>query len=263
VAGSRSRGPVAPVRAIFHDIVPAQKRDVPNWMRKGSGSGSASSMPPTSAAALLHADQTKVAPSKNDNAQPYSPPAHQPHASDVGGAPEPGDPLLDARMQSASLADEASESWIPGAAQEDPKPVLMEALAELRAAIVDLAHSKAQMLRTLEPELLTLTRLIAERVLEGHLPSDNTLPHRLVQEGLRCLDHQGEISVTLGPGFAAHTDELEAELKRDGVVCEVTVLEHLALYACQIRTQLGSVDESVETRLDKILESISDEDDAT
>ena len=260
MAGSRSGGPVAPVRAIFHDVVPAQKRDVPDWMKKG-GLGSASSMPPGSAAALL--EQPSRARTENDNADFIAepPPARTRVSGPSLHGESPSDPLLEARIKNASLAAEVSESWTPPPTHEDPVPQTEEAMTELRTAISALAAQQSALLGQLEPQILALTRLVAERVIENQIPGDDQLPIRLVKEGLKTLDHGGAVTVILGPGFSAQAPRLEEELTRDGIECDIQVHDHLALYACQVRTELGVVDESVETRLDKIIASLMDSED--
>lgn len=240
--------PLAPVRAIFHDVLPAETRDVPQWMRRRAFS----SAPPETAAALLHASEPRK---KSSPTSDYPRPGSKPPSY----TPADADPALDARIQSAALASEISESWQPppaAPAQDSQPPRLDLAMEEVRAAIAALQETRTQLLRELEPQLLALTRMVAERVLETELPQDHGLSLRLVHEGLQALDHNGHVAVLLGSGFAAEASHLQTRLEEDGIRCEIQVAEHLPTYACRIRTELGAVDESVETRLDKVLATI-------
>ena len=244
--------PLAPVRAIFHDVLPAQTREVPGWMK----SARISSMPPESAAALLHsADSHKKKPTDGRYPAPSSRPPSNRTAS--------SHPELDARIHSAALAAEVSESWRPPppSPQTDQLPRVDLAMEEVRAAVAGLQEARSQLLRELEPQLLALTRMVTERVLETHLPGDHELSHRLVHEGLQALDHNGQASIVLGSGFANEVSSLQARLEQEGIRADIQVGEHLSSYACRIRTELGAVDESVELRLDKLLASILEGDD--
>lgn len=235
--------PLTPVRAIFHDVLPAQTREIPRWM-KGAR---VSSVPPESAAALLYSsDSHKKKPGQ------YTASSSRPPASRTPGT----DPDLDARMHSVALAAELTESWRPPPPQVDLTPRIDLAMDEVRTAVAGLQDVRSQLLRELEPQLLALTRMVTERVLETHLPTDHELSHRLVHEGLQALDHNGQATIVVGLGFASQVDSLRSRLEQDGIRAEVQVGEHLSSYACRIRTELGSVDESVETRLDKLLATI-------
>jgi Flagellar assembly protein FliH len=236
--------PLTPVRAIFHDVLPAQSIEVPRWM-KGAR---VSSLPPESAAALLYSADARK---KQKNGQ-YSASSSRPPSPRAPGT----DPELDARMHSASLAAEVSESWRPPSPAADPLPRIDLAMEEVRTAVAGLQDTRNQLLRELEPQLLALTRMVTERVLETHLPGEHELSQRLVHEGLQALDHNGQAIISLGIGFASQVDSLRARLEQDGIRAEVHVEEHLSSYACRIRTELGAVDESVETRLDKLLATI-------
>ena len=241
---------MTPVRAIFHDVLPAQQRDLPSWLRKpGAAANYGSSLPPQSAAALLHASAGKK-PAANENEELASK-----ERSKTKTKNSPSDPFLDARMQSASLAAEVSESWRPPAPSLDRQALLERELQELRHAIVSMKKAEGTLLDQLTPQLLRLTRLIAERVIESEALSDPELPIRLVRAGMASLNHGGQVAVVLGPAFGEAAESLQTHLEGDGIRCEVQVLEHLSPFTCQVKATLGAVDESLETRLDHVLQS--------
>lgn len=247
-----NKAPVTPVRAIFHDVLPAQRRDLPSWLRKPANPNLGSSLPPQSAAALLHATHGKK-PQLNDPEARSKPSESPPTQS----RPPHGDPLLEARMQSATLAAEVSESWRPPAMSGglDRHHLLERELGELRHAIISLKRAENDLLEQLTPSLLRLARLIAERVLESEALKDPELPERLVREGLASLNHNGQIVIVLGSAFSHAVERLQMFLEQDGINCEIQVLDHVSPFSCQVKAQLGAVDESLEARLDHVLQS--------
>ncbi len=133
------------------------------------------------------------------------------------------------------------------------------ALREVGQALIQLQQTRTALLGELEPQLLALSTLIVERVLNHQLPQENELARRLVHEAIESLDEQETIRITLGTGFADEVSSLEEQLERAGLRAEVRVKKGLALYACEVRTDLGFVDESVATRLDHIIASLDQE----
>lgn len=264
---SRNRRSVAPLGAIFHDTVPAGRQNVPSWMRKPEPGASGASIPPETAAALLHVGGRPQRPARKDNkgregttASSADPARSLPDASGetTKGKVPPADPLLEARIQSAALAAEANESWLPPAGENDVKPAPAVDLTELQLAISSLHRERSSVLEQTEPQLLELCRNICERVLAGTAPLLEELAARLTREGLHVLDHNKQVVVILGPGFAAQAGELQSNLERDGITAEVQVHEQLSEYACQVRSELGAVDESLESRLDHVLSTFTE-----
>lgn len=252
----KKRTPLSPVRAIFHDVLPAEQRDVPSWLRKPQLGHRGSSLPPQTAAALLHAEVHRPPAPANDAHHAAAPPRSD--SAKVSSASE-HDPLFDARMRSASLAAEVTESWRPSpGAGLDERALAENAMEQVHQAISELRASHSQSREQLMPDLVRLCRLVCERVLEIESLRDPELPLRLVREGLHSLDHGGAVTVVLGSGFASAAETLETRLGHEGVRCTVSVLEQLPPFTCQVRAELGAVDESLETRLDNILASFLD-----
>lgn len=250
------KAPLSPIKAIFHDVLPAEARDVPSWLRRPPVGHRGSSLPPQTAAALLHAEVSRPAARAHEASKATPSPT-----SEAGAAASESrrDPMFDARMQSASLAAEVSESWRPSSGGGlDERALAESAMEQVYQAISELRTSQSQSLEQLMPDVVRLCRLVCERVLETESLRDPELPLRLVKEGLHSLDHGGAVTVFLGSGFQSAAESLETRLGRDGVRCTVNVLDQLPPFACQVRAELGAVDESLETRLDNILASFLD-----
>jgi flagellar biosynthesis/type III secretory pathway protein FliH len=62
--------------------------------------------------------------------------------------------------------------------------------------------------------------------------------------------------VRLGPFFAEAVDLISDSLQRKGIACTVLVDPRVGPQGCQLETELGRVDESVEARLDVLLSAL-------
>lgn len=238
---------VAPGQALFHDVT-QKKRPLPEWLRsepeKRSGDPAA---------------QVSIGRERDRESTELTPKTERP--SDSQAPPAALDPLYDAKMQSESLAAAMRESWRAPPPSVDNAPT-DEALAELGDAILALELERKELLQDTESGLLTLVRLVAERVIAREIEGDEELALRLVREGLSALEESTHTHVLLGYGFATQVPALAERLKREGVHAELAIDETLEPYACHLRSSLGSVDESLSTRLDALLSALSAEGDS-
>jgi flagellar assembly protein FliH len=83
----------------------------------------------------------------------------------------------------------------------------------------------------------------------------------LVQEGLDALGQYDRIQVRLGADFQSVKDELSQRLKGRGVEYDVFIDPDLPPYGCVVETDLGRVDESIETRLEQLFQGLITESD--
>lgn len=236
---------VAPSHGLFQDVSKGDK-PIPEWLQK-KDEGS-----PQDRAAY-------VAPLNRDRSSESSrigPPTARRGLSEGQVPAAARDPLYDARLQSESLAAEMRESWRAPAPAADQAPG-QDAFAELADAIASLEAERQELLKSSETAILTLVRIITERVLDRELKDDTGLALRLVREGLSALEESTHTSILLGYGFETQASALSERLSREGIRAEVAIDDTLEPYACILRSSLGSVDESIATRLDAILSSLS------
>lgn len=149
----------------------------------------------------------------------------------------------------ANKSDTVIDELIPRADEE--------AITAIRDAVAGLVAERKAVLEQSEKDLIGLVRLIAERVLARELSSDPSLVRGLVHEGISALAASDVVTVRIGAFFDEVRDEIEAAVRRTGVGVDVIVDPMLGLYGCRVETQWGSVDESVESRLATVLESLS------
>ncbi|MEN9581325.1 MAG: hypothetical protein RJA70_4334, partial [Pseudomonadota bacterium] len=112
-------------------------------------------------------------------------------------------------------------------------------------------------LRTTEVEVSRLVKLISERIIARELHMDPRIIGGMVREGLGALAAGDHVTIRVGEFFAEVVPMLEVQVARAGVATTVIVDPALGQYGCRIETEWGVVDESVESRLQAMLESIS------
>lgn len=241
---------IAPERAVFADVH-REPRKVPAWLNRGSGA---------SPGPEAQRGEPRRASSPPTGYSPSRSPSQKPGRGSVPPLAST-DPYYE-RLQSESLAAEMRESWRAPAPATDTA-LVPEALEELGQRLVELDTHRRGLLRSLEGELLPLVRAIAERVIEREIGNDQGLSLRLIQEGLQALADTAEVSITLGPGFEDDAPTLDTKLAQSGIRASIYVDHSLPAYSCNLETPLGSVDESVETRLDNILSELNTEPSST
>ena len=252
------KGGITPVRAIFQDVLPARNQ-TPSWLQKPApeqvrpGLQRRASVPPPSAQVQRKSDlpprsrplRGEVNDEKRKTAEP---PRSVP------------DELYEERIQTARLAAEIGESWqAPGGRLDDGGGgAAALALEEVHAALVALRDSQHTLLAETETKLVALVRLVVERVIEREVRGDDGLALRLIREAIGSLS-EGRATITLGPAFEIEAAVLEASLEADGIQADITIDDNASPYACRVRSGLGDVDESLETRLDAVLAALEPE----
>jgi flagellar assembly protein FliH len=142
---------------------------------------------------------------------------------------------------------------------EVPQPSAeeVESLAALRQALTDIGSLREVIFAQTERQLVELAVTIARQVIAHEISMEPGLLLGLAREGIKALDEKDKIVVKFG---AALDDELVMEfteaLRKDAPRCEVQIDPSMGPRECIVETELGRVDESVETRLYHVLEAL-------
>jgi len=132
-----------------------------------------------------------------------------------------------------------------------------------RAAISDAIESLDQARRDLlygtEPRLIELAVLIARRVIARELRTQPELVADLVREGIDALASRDKVRIQLGTGFALMAVMIQEQLATRGIDVELSVSQALSEHGCVVETDIGRVDESIESRIAAVLEAIDAE----
>jgi flagellar biosynthesis/type III secretory pathway protein FliH len=260
-----SRHPAAR-RFEFTDVSPERRRKKPQWL-----SPRESSLPPPAPAqprAVEPGPSLRPAPVPKEFVQavrrelrtlPTS--ASEPRQQDARGLHERARGLAESESLAEQMARSLRPSEAPMALPPEPKPDPAIERA-FRAAIEEMASTRARVLEAAGGQLAALASIIARRVIARELALAPEILEGLVREGLEALSDQDRIRIRVGRGFQAAVDGLERQLAVRGHEFRIFVEESLGDYDCVIETELGQVDESVEARLEKLLAALKPDSEA-
>lgn len=134
-----------------------------------------------------------------------------------------------------------------------PDPMLVSAFEQ---ALTLLASERERLLVETAGQVAELAALIARRVIGRELSLDPMLVRELVREGIEALGQHDRVVVRVGHAFQTARQALQEELRSDGGRFEVRLDPSLADYGCVVETELGQVDESIESRLETLLQAL-------
>jgi len=159
-----------------------------------------------------------------------------------------------------AAADGVRRSLRASPPSAQPEVVIDPAASEAFFRAVEiLAKVRDEVLAQTAGQLAELAAAIARRVISHELSVDRGVIHRLVSEGLAALGQRDRVVVRLGQGFAAECDAIEQRFRAGGERFEVIVDPRLDAYGCVVETELGQVDESLDTRLATLLQALKPE----
>lgn len=132
-------------------------------------------------------------------------------------------------------------------------PELSNAFEE---AVGLLGQERQRVFEATASQLAELAAVIARRVIAREISLHPELVCDLVREGLEALGKHDRVLVRLGSGFESQRSSLAQRLGDRGSRVEVRVESNLPEHACLVETELGQVDESVESRLATLLHAL-------
>jgi flagellar biosynthesis/type III secretory pathway protein FliH len=254
-----SRHPAAR-RAQFTDVSPERRLKKPRWL-----SPRESTMPPPAG----------PAPSEPRHARPELTPSLRPapipkeflaavkkELRVMPTAPPAPHEVARGLAETATLADQMARVLRPSELPAPPEPKVDPGLERaFHNAVEEMALARTRILESAGTQLAALAAVIARRVIARELSLAPEILEDLVREGLEALAEQDKVRVRVGRGFVNAVDGLERRLALRGNEFRVFVEDSLEDYACVVETELGQVDESVEKRLEKLLEALKPDSD--
>jgi Flagellar assembly protein FliH len=153
---------------------------------------------------------------------------------------------------------------VPNAVAE-PGPVQLivdpAATHAFEQAIELLVAERSRVLEQTASQLGELATIIARRVIAHEISLNPQLVAGLVNEGLSALGAHDRVLVRIGSAFAVSRANLEQRLADRGAHAEVRLDDTLSEYGCVVETELGRVDESIESRISTLLQALRPESD--
>ena len=234
--------PEAPRRAKFAQV-PAVARRQPSWLPSSQRSAvpkrdSPSLKPPRLPSEFVEAVRQELGEMPVQERRSLRPS----EAARPPSLPPPPDAFPDHEPRPLTVAPVASVD-----------PELTHAFEE---AIELLIHERQRVFEQTASQLAELAAVIARRVIAREISLHPRLVFDLVREGLDALGKHDRVVIRLGQGFEGQRAALEQRLLDRGSRAEVRVEPQLPDHACLVETELGQVDESVETRLATLLHAL-------
>jgi hypothetical protein len=219
---------------VVEDVAPITPPEIPSHVRPAFAPILESVRPPP----MSVPPQRSFTPPPHLAAQAH-PPSQYPAHADGPGDHTTGGAGRDKRR------DTLIEDLVPRAEEE--------AVIAISAAVAQFARDRTLALENAEREIIMLVKVICRRVVLREVSVNHKVIEDLVQAGLEALGRGDRITVRLGPFFADAREHLAEELRHKGVDCAVVIDPSVGPHGCQLETQFGRVDESVETRLDVLM----------
>ncbi|MEO7037473.1 MAG: FliH/SctL family protein [Polyangiaceae bacterium] len=154
---------------------------------------------------------------------------------------------------------------VPPAAADAPEPIVIvdpHATAAFEEAVELLVLERSRVLEQTASQLGELATIIARRVIAHEISLNPNVVAGLVNEGLAALGAHDRVLVRVGRSFAESCAKLSTRLSDRGAHAEVRLDESLPDYGCVVETELGRVDESIETRISTLLQALKPDSDA-
>lgn len=237
--------------ARFDDVTPGQRRQ-PSWLvkeRRPSSPPRISVPPPPPLPSELIAVEPSI--QELDAAKAHSDKrgaVSEPPSRSTNEASRPSmSPMEFEALVAERAARQATEQLI-----RENEGAILEVLHTLSAAHERLSAGLCE--RAVE-----LAVLVARRVIARELVTQPDIVTDLVREGLEVLNVHDKVRVHLGSEFAVLKDAVISHFAAAGTMIDVTLDATLPPYGCVVETEVGSVDESIETRISTLLESLSNQ----
>jgi flagellar assembly protein FliH len=177
--------------------------------------------------------------------QELEPPSRPSRASEM--------PPRTASIPPPSPSTVEAEPAAPGPVQPIVDP---EARLAFEEAVELLVAERSRVLEQTASQLGELATIIARRVIAHEISLNPNIVAGLVSEGLAALGAHDRVLVRVGSAFDEARANLERRLADRGAHAEVRLDPTMSEYGCVVETELGRVDESIESRIATLLQAL-------
>ena len=232
--------------------VTARERRLPSWLAKGPEAKT--DTPETRHTGTSVRKTDAPAPSVRRESDRFRP-VHERPASVRATSRQPSRPPSRISMSPSELESQFAER----ASQRASAQFLERGRTALTEAVEAIEQARRDLLYGAEPRLIELATLIARRIIARELKTQPELVADLVREGVDALAARDRLRIQLGTGFAVVSVMVSEQLAAKGIVVEMSISGEISEFGCIIETDTGRVDESIERRIDAVLEAIDTE----
>ncbi len=161
-----------------------------------------------------------------------------------------------AELQGRQAAEAAIERILDEKVAQQMK-LLTPALAE---AVKQIDDSRQEWLQAWETRTVQLACAIAQRIVRRELQQQPELSAQWIAEALRMCAGSAEITLRLNPAdhatLGAQATKLAAEFHA-AAPAKIVADESITPGGCRVETEFGSIDQQIETQLERIAEELS------
>jgi flagellar biosynthesis/type III secretory pathway protein FliH len=243
-------------RAEFLNVTADRPRKKPRWMSTGRSSAPPAANPPSNLPPEVR-PSLRAAPVPKEFVQ-----AVRRELSPISGPERAREVAANAGLVEQIARSLRPSELPPAETRAVPNAEVVALERGFQGALEELSRVRTRVLEATAGQLATLAAMIARRVIARELVIAPDVLLNLVREALDALSEQSELRVRVGRGFAASVHGLERGLASQVDALRVEVDPTLDDYACLVETELGQVDESIERRLEKLLQALKPDSEA-
>lgn len=164
------------------------------------------------------------------------------------------------RAQAEQAGRQAAEAAIERILDEKVARQMKLLTPALADAVKQIDDSRQEWLQAWETRTVQLACAIAQRIVRRELQQQPELPAQWIAEALRMCAGSAEITLRLNPvdhaTLGAQASKLATEF-HPAAPANVVADESITPGGCRVETEFGSIDQQIETQLERIAEELS------
>ena len=163
------------------------------------------------------------------------------------------------RAQAERAGRQAAEAAIEAVLDEKVARQMQTLAPALQQAVTQIVDSQADWQRHWEKSIVELACALAKRIIRRELRHHPEITLDWIRESLELVSGAGEITIRLNPmEVATLRKEVESLVSVFSTAAQAKVVgdESITAGGCRIETQFGSIDQQIETLLERISEEL-------
>ncbi|NOZ40225.1 MAG: hypothetical protein GXP24_08370 [Planctomycetes bacterium] len=164
------------------------------------------------------------------------------------------------RQQAEAAGKQAAEAAIERILDEKVAQQMKSLTPALAAAVKQIEDSRQDWLRHWESSATRLACDIAARIIRRELQAEPEIALQWVQEALQMCAGAGEITLRLHPSdhetLGAQVQQL-VEVFHPTAKANIVADASLSVSGCRVETEFGSIDQQLETQLERLQQELS------
>lgn len=176
--------------------------------------------------------------------------------------PDPAEVLAAARQEAEEKVKEAyAQGYRRGEEKglEEFRAKVDGASKVLELAAIEIQRKRSEFINSLEPQVVRIAEMVAERILHRECREDSELIHATVRSALELIVDRAELSVTLHPNDQETLRNNKADLLEtfDGIErLRIVTDEKVARGGCIVESDEVVIDATLESQLQQLLDAL-------